>query len=160
MPQRTSAYLPQCSNHRVIKKEKKKKKTQFVDQKKKKSETELTAIVLKKKIQNTQEIKRTLFNQTKQDKRCKISSKSSFSSYVQQYSNMPSNNSHITLYTHRNPYSTPGTNTSMTENTQEIKRTLFNQTKQNKTCKFSRKASFSSYVQQYNRKQLNQLVSV
>ena len=26
---------------------------------------------------------------------------------------MPSNNSHITLYTHRNPYSTPGTKTSM-----------------------------------------------
>ena len=25
----------------------------------------------------------------------------------------PSNNSHITLYTQRNPYSTPGTNTSM-----------------------------------------------
>ena len=44
------------------------------------------------------------------------------------------------------------------ENTQEIKRTLFNQTKQNKTCKFSRKASFSSYVQQYNRKHLNKLI--
>ena len=28
---------------------------------------------------------------------------------------MPLNNSHITLYTHRNPYSTPGTNTSMIE---------------------------------------------
>ena len=26
---------------------------------------------------------------------------------------VPSNNSHITLYTHRNPYSTPGTNTSV-----------------------------------------------
>ena len=29
---------------------------------------------------------------------------------------------------------------------------------QDKTCKFSRKASFSSYVQQYNRKQLNQII--
>ena len=36
------------------------------------------------------------------------------------------------------------------ENTQEIKRTLFNQTKQDKTCKFSRKSSFSSYVLQNN----------
>ena len=26
---------------------------------------------------------------------------------------MPSSNSHITLYTHRNPYSTPGTNISI-----------------------------------------------
>ena len=42
--------------------------------------------------------------------------------------------------------------------THEIKRTLFNQTEQDKTCKFLRKASFSSYVQQYNRKQLNQLI--
>ena len=39
-------------------------------------------------------------------------------------------------------------------NTQEIKRTLFNWTKQNKTCKFSRKSSFSSYVQHKN-KQFN-----
>ena len=30
--------------------------------------------------------------------------------------------------------------------------------KQDKTCKFSRKASFLSYVQQYNRKQLHQLI--
>ena len=44
------------------------------------------------------------------------------------------------------------------QNTQEIKRTLFNQTKQDKTCKFSRKSSVSSYVQQYNREQLNQLI--
>ena len=44
------------------------------------------------------------------------------------------------------------------QNTQEIERTIFNCTKQDKTCKFSRKASFSSYVQQYNRKQLNQLI--
>ena len=42
-------------------------------------------------------------------------------------------------------------------NTQEIKRTLFNWTKQDETCKFSRKSSFSSYVQ-YNRKLLNQLI--
>ena len=48
--------------------------------------------------------------------------------------------------------------TFLFQNTQEIKRTLFNQTKQDKTCKFSRKASFSSYLQQYNRKQLNQLI--
>ena len=38
------------------------------------------------------------------------------------------------------------------QNTQEIKRTLFNWTKQDKTCKFSRKSSFSSYVQHKNRK--------
>ena len=37
------------------------------------------------------------------------------------------------------------------QNTQEIKRTLFSWTKQDKTCKFSRKSSFSSYVQQKNR---------
>ena len=30
--------------------------------------------------------------------------------------------------------------------------------KQDKTCKFLRKSSFSSYLQQYNRKQLNQLI--
>ena len=47
------------------------------------SETELTASVLKKKNRNTQEVKRTLFNWTKQDKTCKFSRKSSFSSYVQ-----------------------------------------------------------------------------
>ena len=46
----------------------------------------------------------------------------------------------------------------LVQNTQEIKRTLFYQTKQDKTCKFSRKSSFSSYVQQYNRKRLNQLI--
>ena len=44
------------------------------------------------------------------------------------------------------------------QNTQEIKTTLFNYTKQDKSCKFSRNSSFSSYVQQYNRKPLNQLV--
>ena len=33
------------------------------------------------------------------------------------------------------------------QNTQEIKRTLFYETKQDKTCTFSRKSSFSSYVQ-------------
>ena len=37
------------------------------------------------------------------------------------------------------------------QNTQDIKRTLFNSTKQDKTCKFSRKSSFSSYVQQKNK---------
>ena len=42
------------------------------------------------------------------------------------------------------------------KNTQEIKRTLFNKTKQDKTSKFSMLSCFSSYVQ-YNRKQLNQL---
>ena len=36
------------------------------------------------------------------------------------------------------------------QNAQEIKRTLFNKTKQDKTSICSRKASFSSYVQQYN----------
>ena len=46
--------------------------------------------------------------------------------------------------------------TAKIQNTQEIKRTLFNQTKRDKTCTFLRKCSFSSYVQQYNRKQLNQ----
>ena len=35
----------------------------------------------------------------------------------------------------------------MIQNTQEIKRTLCNWTKQDKMCKFSRKTSFSSYVQ-------------
>ena len=48
------------------------------------------------------------------------------------------------------------------QNTQEIKRTLFNWTKQEKTCKFLRKSSFSSYVQYKNRKTNNStyLVSV
>ena len=41
------------------------------------------------------------------------------------------------------------------QSTQEIKRTLFNWTKQDKTCKFWRKSSFSSYVQHYNRKTNN-----
>ena len=41
---------------------------------KKKSETELTASILKKKIPNTHEIKRTLFNWTKEDKMCPVSS--------------------------------------------------------------------------------------
>ena len=36
------------------------------------------------------------------------------------------------------------------QNTLEIKRTLFNWTKQDKTCKFSRKSSFPSYVQHKN----------
>ena len=44
-------------------------------------------------------------------------------------------------------------------NTQEIKRTLSNNTEQDKTCKFSMWSSFSSYVQ-HNRKQLNQLIFV
>ena len=39
------------------------------------------------------------------------------------------------------------------QNTQEIERTLLDRTKQDKTCKFSRTSSFSSYVQQQNRKQ-------
>ena len=38
------------------------------------------------------------------------------------------------------------------QNTQEIKRTLFNWTKQDKMCKFSRMSSFSSYAQHKNRK--------
>ena len=37
-------------------------------------------------------------------------------------------------------------------NTRDIKRMLFNWTKQDKTCKFLRKSSFSSYVQQKNKK--------
>ena len=41
------------------------------------------------------------------------------------------------------------------KNTSEIKRTLFNWTKQDKTCTFSRKSSFSSYVQHKNRKTNN-----
>ena len=45
------------------------------------------------------------------------------------------------------------------QNTQEIKRTLFNNTEQNQTCKFWMESSFSSYAQ-YNRKQLNQLIFV
>ena len=36
----------------------------------------------------------------------------------------------------------------MVQNTQEIKRTLFNWMKQDKMCKFLRKSSFSSYLQQ------------
>ena len=42
------------------------------------------------------------------------------------------------------------------QNTREIKRTHFNRTKQDKTCKFSRKSSFSSYVQHKNRKTNNE----
>ena len=41
------------------------------------------------------------------------------------------------------------------QNTREIKRTLFNWTKQDKTCKFSRKSSFSSSIQHKNRKTNN-----
>ena len=36
--------------------------------------------------------------------------------------------------------------------TQEIKRIEFNYTKQDKTCKFLRKSSFSTYVQQKNKR--------
>ena len=39
--------------------------------------------------------------------------------------------------------------------TQEIKRMLFNWMKQDKTCKFSRKSSFLSYVQHKNRKTIH-----
>ena len=39
-----------------------------------------------------------------------------------------------------------------TQNTHEIKRTLFDWTKRDKTWKFSRKSFFSSYVQQRNRR--------
>ena len=46
---------------------------------------------------------------------------------------------------------------TMIQNTQEVKRTLLNWTKEDKTCKFSRKSSFLSYAQQKN-KQLIQLV--
>ena len=45
------------------------------------------------------------------------------------------------------------------QNTQEIKRTLFNKPEQDKTCKFLMESSFLSYVQ-YNRKQLNLLIFV
>ena len=41
------------------------------------------------------------------------------------------------------------------QNTQEINSTLFNWTKQNKTYTFSRQSSFSSYLQQKNRKTNN-----
>ena len=47
------------------------------------------------------------------------------------------------------------------QNTHEIKRMLFNQTKQDGTCIFFfffQESLFSSYVQLYNRKQLNQLI--
>ena len=44
------------------------------------------------------------------------------------------------------------------QNTKEIKRTIFNRTKQDKTCKFSRKSSFSSYVQHKKKTQLIQLI--
>ena len=46
----------------------------------------------------------------------------------------------------------PEDHKSLIQNTEEIKRTLFNETKQDKTCTFLRKSSFSSYVQQKNRK--------
>ena len=57
---------------------------------------------------------------------------------------------------------TPSNNQAFNENvqiqnTEEIKRALFNWTKQDKTCKFSRKSSCSSYVQ-CNWKQLNQRI--
>ena len=57
------------------------------------SETDVIASVLKilKKVQNTQKIKRLLFNWTKQDKTWKFSRKSSFSSYVQ-HKNKEANN--------------------------------------------------------------------
>ena len=45
-------------------------------------------------------------------------------------------------------------------NTQEIKRTLINWTKQDKTCQFSRKSSFSSYVEHKNRKTKNSIYLV
>ena len=46
-----------------------------------------------RKVQNTQEIKRTLFDWTKQDKTCTFLKKSSFSSYVQYIKNRKTNNS-------------------------------------------------------------------
>ena len=54
-----------------------------------KSETELTASILKKDPK--QEIKRMLFNWTKQDRTCKFLRKSSFSSYAQ-HNNRITNN--------------------------------------------------------------------
>ena len=42
--------------------------------------------------------------------------------------------------------------------TQEIKRTLFNWTKQGKMCKFSRKSSFSSYIQHKNRRKKKKIM--
>ena len=42
------------------------------------------------------------------------------------------------------------------QNTQEIKRTLFNWMQQDKTCKFLRKSSFSSYKRHKNRKANNE----
>ena len=41
------------------------------------------------------------------------------------------------------------------QNARDIKRTLFNLTKQDRTCEFSRKSSFSRYVQHKNRKTNN-----
>ena len=49
---------------------------------------------------------------------------------------------------------------SFPKNKQEIKRTLFNWTKQDKTCKFSRKSSFSSYVQHKNRRKKKRLIQL
>ena len=48
-----------------------------------------------KKIENTQETERRLFNWTKQDKMCKILRKSSFSSYVQQKSRKTNNSTYL-----------------------------------------------------------------
>ena len=45
-----------------------------------------------------------------------------------------------------------------TKQNKRLKELFLKLTEQDKMCKFSRKASFSSYVQQYNRKQLNQLI--
>ena len=58
---------------------------------KKKSEAELAASILKKDP-ITQEIERTFFNWTKLDKMCKVTRKSSFSSYAQ-HKNRKTNNS-------------------------------------------------------------------
>ena len=42
---------------------------------------------------------------------------------------------------------------ALIQNTQQIKRTLFNRMKEDRTCKFSRMSSFSSYKQQQQQKQ-------
>ena len=64
---------------------------------KKISETELTARVLKKRSK-THEIKRTLFNWTKQDKTCKFLKKSSFSTYVQQKTRKTNYSTHLVSF--------------------------------------------------------------
>ena len=140
-----------------------------------------------KRSQNTQEIKRTLFNRTEQDKTCvqdkmyvarkrwlhrkfarfvlfRLIKKRSFNllcvldlffSECWQSTVSDLKNLKNLIWKIWNRVDCQRSE-KRSQNTQEIKRTLFNWTKLDKTCTFSRKSSFSSYVQHKNWKTNNE----